>query len=339
MPSTPPPLRRTNWPARIKQANAALTRRIADAYARHRAVLNAEAERVAASLLAAQTNITLTTGGVQSLAAFTRWRSAVEAELGQFGGTLYTLSQEAAQDGVRLGLAAAADMVGAQAGAAEATLMATWRGPDPRAMAALRDIVDGQAFREAVGRFGEAAAERAADVLLVGVSQGLNPRAVGRLLRNFVANVPPAWAETTARTAQLYSYRAASHESYRANRDIVTGWVWWASLDTRTCTSCIAQHGTRHTNDETLNDHHRGRCTPLPIVTGTTWADDMQTGPEWFDTLSPAEQRATMGGSRYAAYNDGSWNWNAASVAKESDIYGPMLVEATLGEMGIRRAR
>lgn len=339
MPSTPPPLRRTNWPARLRRANADLSTRIASAYARHRAVLNAEAERVAAALLAAQTNITLTTGGVQSLAAFTRWRAAVEAELGQFGTSLYTLSQEAAQEGVTLGLTAAADMVGAQLGAAELSVMARWRGPDPRALTALRNIVDGPAFREAVGRFGEAAGERAADVLLVGVSQGMNPRAIGRLLRNFVANVPPAWAETTARTAQLYSYRAASHESYRANGDIVKGWVWWASLDTRTCTSCIAQHGSRHTNDETLNDHHRGRCTPLPIVTGTTWAERVQTGPEWFDTLSPADQRRTMGGSRYAAYTGGTWEWTGASVAKDSDIYGPMLVEATLAEMGIRRAR
>lgn len=319
--------------------NKDTSKRLADAYARHSAVLTAEAVRVEAALAAAQSSVTLSTGGVQSLQAFTRWRSAVESELGQYGNTLYTLSQEASAEGVRMGLLAAKDMAGAQLGASELNIMRAWRGPDPRAITKLRSIVDSPAFRDAVGRFGEAAAERAADVLLAGVSQGLNPRAVGRLLRNFVANVPPAWAETTARTAQLYSYRAASHESYRANRDIVTGWVWWASLDTRTCTSCIAQHGTRHSNDETLNDHHRGRCTPLPIVTGTTWADNLQTGPEWFDTLSPAEQRATMGGSRYAAYNDGTWNWNAASVAKESPIYGDMLVEATLGEMGIRRAR
>lgn len=337
--ATPPPLKRNNWPARLRKANADLSARITSAYARHRAVLNAEAERVAAALQAAQTNITLTTGGVQSLAAFTRWRAAVEAELGQFGTSLYTLSQEAAQEGIRLGMAAAADMVGAQLGAAELSVMASWRGPDPRALTALRNIVDGPAFREAVGRFGEAAGERAADVLLVGVSQGLNPRAIGRLLRNFVAEIPPFWAETTARTAQLYSYRAAAHESYRANSDIVKGWVWWASLDTHTCTSCIAQHGTKHTNDETLNDHHRGRCCALPIVVGTTWADSVQTGPEWFATLTPEEQRRTMGGSRYAAYTAGTWEWAGASVAKTSPIYGDMLVEATLAEMGLPRAR
>lgn len=336
---TPLPLSRNHWPARLRKANAQLTRRIADAYARHRAVLNAEAERVAAALEAAQRDVTLSTGGVQSLAAFTRWRAAVEAALGQFGTALHEVSQTAGQEGVRLGMAAAADMVGAQLGAAELSVMAGWRAPDERALAALRNIVDGPAFRAAVGRFGEAAGERAADVLLVGVSQGLNPRAIGRLLRNFVRDVPPAWAETTARTAQLYSYRAASHESYRANSDIVVGWIWHASLDTRTCMSCIAQHGTRHRNDESLNDHHRGRCTPLPIVRGTTWADDVQTGPDWFAGLSAADQRKTMGGSRYAAYATGAWDWERVSVAKTSDIYGPMLVEATLSEMGIPRVR
>jgi hypothetical protein len=334
---TPLPLRRTNWPARVRKANADLARRIADAYARHRAVLNAEAERVAAALLAAQTNITLTTGGVQSLAAFTRWRSAVEAELGQFGGTLYTLSQDAAQSGVTLGLAAAADMVAAQAGAAEATLMAAWRGPDPRALAALRDIVDSPTFRDAVGRFGEAAAERAADVLLVGVSRGLNPRAVGRLLRNFVANVPPAWANVTARTVQLQSYRTASLESYRANADVVTGWRWQATLDSRVCLSCLSQHGSFHPNSEDFHSHHQCRCTPLPVVAGSTW--EMQSGIDWLAEQPAATQRDLMGGSRFAAYQRGDLDWSAVRVEYHSEVYGTMTREATLRELGIPRAR
>ena len=337
--TVPLPLRRNNWPLRLRQLNATLTGRIAAAYARHKAVLDAEALRVAAALEAAQRNIILTSGGVQSLAAFTRWRSTVQSELDQFGAVLYELSRDAANEGRTMGMAAALDMVGAQAGVAEGQILARWANPDVRAMARLRDIVDGAPFREAVGRFGEAAAERAADILLVGVQRGMNPRAIGRLLRNFIGNVPPAWAETTARTAQLYSYRAATHESYRANSDIVVGWVWHAALDSRTCMSCIAQHGTKHTNDEELTDHHRGRCCALPIVRGTTWADTTQTGRQWFDGLSGADKLAAMGASRYAAYNAGAWDWNSVSVPYQDAVYGQMLREATLLEMGLERVR
>jgi hypothetical protein len=333
--ATPPPLSRVNWPRRLARMNAELSTRIGEAYARHRAMLNAEAERVAASLLAAQTNITLTTGGVQSLAAFTRWRSAVEAELGEFSNAMRGITQQAIGDGAALGARAAADMVAAQLGNREGALMAAWNNPDPRAFAKLRDIVDAPAFRDAANRFGEAAGERAADVLLVGVSQGMNPREIGRLLRNFVGNVPLAWADTTARTAQLNAYRAASHESFRANADLVGGWVWWASLSTRTCTACISQHGTKHTNDEQLNDHHRGRCCALPVVRGTTWAEEVQTGPEWFAQQSAADQRKIMGRGRFDAYQSGKFDWSKTSTLHNDPIYGPMLRETTLKDLGL----
>jgi hypothetical protein len=140
-----------------------------------------------------------------------------------------------------------------------------------------------------------------------------------------------------ARTAQAYSYRGASHALYRANDDIVEGWVWIAALDARVCLSCISQHGTFHRNDETLNDHHRGRCTAAARVVGTRLFDGMRTGPEWFDQQPEAVQRSMMGPGMFDAYRRGAFGWPDVSVTYSDAVYGSMRRAATLKELLARQ--
>jgi len=106
-----------------------------------------------------------------------------------------------------------------------------------------------------------------------------------------------------------------------------------AALDGRTCMSCVAQHGTRHTNDEELNDHHRGRCTPAPIVVGTRLYDGMQTGPDWFNAQPEADQRRMMGPGMFDAYQRGEFGWGGMSVTYTDAVYGQMRRAATLREL------
>jgi hypothetical protein len=188
------------------------------------------------------------------------------------------------------------------------------------------------AMRAGLARFGDAAAEGVLDTLLTLTGQGKGSRTIATALRNAYA-VPLSWGENLARTSQAYSYRGASHASYRANSDVVQGWVWLATLDARTCPSCIAQHGTRHTNDETLNDHHRGRCTAAPIVIGSRLFDGMQTGPEWFDAQPEAVQRKAMGPGMYDAYKSKAFQWSDVSVTYSDPVYGDMRRAATLKEL------
>lgn len=99
------------------------------------------------------------------------------------------------------------------------------------------------------------------------------------------------------------------------------------------CLSCVSMHGTFHTNDEILNDHHNGRCSPIPRVRGGLVADSIGTGEAWFDGLSDAQKREIMGPGRYDLYTSGRWDWRAVSKPYNDPVYGEMLRAATLTEM------
>lgn len=182
-----------------------------------------------------------------------------------------------------------------------------------------------------VDRFGTVIADMVADALVDGIAQGKNPREVAGIIRREMG-MGLTDALRTARTAQLYSYRQATSINFLANSDIVEGWRWWASLDGRVCLSCVSKHNTIHRVDETLNDHHNGRCTQLPIVTlpGGAGALPTQTGEEWFNELAEGEQVSRMGPAMYSAWRAGEFQFSDLSVPYQDRIYGEMLREASL---------
>lgn len=206
-----------------------------------------------------------------------------------------------------------------------------FRRPDPEALKAIVERTTKQITvrtyylsREAV-----AAMTRA---LRLGISGGLNPREAARRMvadTEGIFNGGIARALVIARTEMLDAHRAAARAVDLANRDILAGWQWYAKLDSRTCPSCIAQHGSLHDIDEPGPlDHHQGRCTRLPKT--KTWRElgfdinepsglDFESGPDWFNRQPEEVQRDILGPKRYEAWRAGGYPFDEWSKPRTSD--------------------
>lgn len=168
--------------------------------------------------------------------------------------------------------------------------------------------------------------------LLRGMVVGENPRAAARRMVSRVGDIHDlqlSRALTIARTEMLDAARAATYAVDQANAHLLAGWLWIAHLDSSTCMSCVAQHGTLHPIDEPgPYDHQNGRCARVPKT--KTWQElgfsGMEDPPDhypdadaWFAGLSEEQQRRTLGKAGYEAYKDGRFPRRAWSVRRSND--------------------
>lgn len=176
-------------------------------------------------------------------------------------------------------------------------------------------------------------------VLIRGVMVGDNPKAAARLLIKRLQgafNGGLARATNVMRTEMLDATRAAALASRQANRDVVAGWRWLATLSARTCPSCLSMHGTIHPIDEPgPYDHQSGRCTSVPVL--KPWselgidqdepADRFQDSEKWFQRQPVAVQKEILGPVRHAAYKRGDMAWSDMAVRRSTpgwrDSYVP----------------
>ena len=162
--------------------------------------------------------------------------------------------------------------------------------------------------------------------LIKGVAVGDNPRKtasamVARLRGQF--DLPLYRALVITRTEMLDAHRASQFGQDIANSDTLTGWEWVANLDTHTCRSCWAQHGSVHPPSEPgPHDHQQGRCARVPVT--KSWADLGFSGmveppsitPDAraiFAGLSRVEQVAIMGIKPLAMLDQGLIGWDDLS--------------------------
>lgn len=324
---------REDWRNRLTTDYEATATRLQEAYGRTLPRLQNQRDLLIGRLRELQANDdALTVRRVRGLSEYQDLAAAIQAEMQGFAAIAQNEAASLAQNAVQMGLFSAEDMALASAGSGRQLVAGMWNRPDPAALQRLVGYVDSEAYRAKWAAFGENAGRSFADTLLAGVAMGQNPNTIARLISNWM-NVPLAWAANSVRTAQLYSYRKAAHETYRANGDILDGWVWIASLDSRVCLSCLAQHGTKHTLDEELNDHHAGRCSPAPLVKGTSWHQEMQSGRDWFNEQPEAIQRQMMGKGMYEAWKAGKFELSDVSVEYQNDVYGIMQRTKTLTEL------
>lgn len=198
-----------------------------------------------------------------------------------------------------------------------------WNTPDPQAIAQLVDYMDRPAMQEVIAQWADYHAEQVVDLALAGVAKGWNPRKIVDSMLAYVNTLPMADLDRMMRTVQIYSYRDATLASWRENSQVVEGWWWRAALDDRTCICCVSMHGTRHTLNESLDDHHRGRCIMVPIVPGRALPEE-NAGEVWFSEQPLPRQQLIMGVARYTAWEAGEFPFTALNETYQDPIYGQM---------------
>lgn len=167
--------------------------------------------------------------------------------------------------------------------------------------------------------------------LFKGVAFGLHPTVVARQIMD---NAQGAFAGglsraiRVARTEMLDAHRNASGAWRQSNKDVLAGWRWLATLDTRTCPSCLAKNGNLYkVEDPGPLDHPNGRCDAVPET--KSWKDLGIDGVEeppstfpdaraWYDGLSPEAQKSIMGPGRQALLADGKVGWDDLSTRVSS---------------------
>ncbi len=155
-------------------------------------------------------------------------------------------------------------------------------------------LSNGSPLRDLLNDQGLDAGRQARDVLTNAVAQGTGPRQVAKELASILSR--SQWrAEQTARNVLLDSHRLASLRTYAANGDILDGWIWTASLSSRTCLACVALHGHAFSLREQFMPRHVAcRCSPRPKLKAMFGPmPRLESGDAWLDR-QPIETQRTM---------------------------------------------
>lgn len=181
------------------------------------------------------------------------------------------------------------------------------------------------------------------DAIAVGFVTGQNPRTIARTVkRAFDGGLVNAL--TVCRTETMRAYRTAAHESYRANDDIVTGWIWSAARNTRTCAGCWAMDGTFHKLTEELVDHPNGCCVAIPVTKpwselapGAANIPDTSVKPwkssQFFDKLSESDKLKVLGSTRYNLLASGKITIEDVRAVTKSSVWGDHIRPRTVKEL------
>ena len=181
--------------------------------------------------------------------------------------------------------------------------------------------------------------------LTQGIVAGANPRETARkIVRDtegaFFGGV--ARAARIARTEQIDAHRAAHLATIEANTDLVTGRVWLATADARTCMSCVAMSGTEFPADAFgPEDHPQGRCVFIDKI--RPWSELGIESPEppdvdtdlrgWFDGLTEDTQRSMLGPGRFELWQSGQIGWDDLSVRRENSEWRAAYYERPLKDL------
>ncbi len=202
------------------------------------------------------------------------------------------------------------------------------------------NLGDGKPLRSLLEQFGRDGSASIKKILLNGVAMGQNPAGMARAMRHEMGgNLTRAL--TISRTEVMRVYRDSSIESYRANSDVIAGWVWIADLSGRTCPMCIAMNGTFHELSEQMDSHINCRCSCAPET--KSWKDlgidgveetraDIQPGEEWFAKQSVSMQERILGKAAASAYRTGEVTLRDFVGEKQSAKWGRSMYAKSLKE-------
>ena len=265
-----------------------------------------------------------TSGQVMRLAQYKNLLAALESELTKYAAYVEAEIRNNAMAGVEL----AVKQTEAFLRAAGYTM--TQSLPTNAIYSMLGFLQEDSPLWKRIGELAPYNTQKVANALLEGITFGYNPAKTARMFENLMGGGLTDAMRMT-RTAQLYASREANRAMYVANEDVVEGWVWWSSLDSDTCMACAVEHGTVHTNDESMDSHYNCRCTSIPVVKG--YNDEIKTGTDWFSGLSEKEQRDMMGNSAFDAWRDGKFDLADMATRRHDDVYGEMLARTPLQDL------
>jgi len=302
-----------------------------------------------AELLARFAGKEMTKAAIVKDAGYKRLLRNVQAEMDRYGAVIGDTVDIGRQQAAQLALdqaealtRAALEGLPAQA---QASIMATFNRMPREAVEALTAALHGDSplVRLVLNDFGEKASKEIGQALLTNVAAGRHPTAIAReMVRAW--GVPLTRANAISRTEHLRAHRSATIASYRQNAHIVKTWTWHAQLDTLTCMSCVAKHGTEWPLSETLDDHVSGRCGMIPNT--PTWEElgfegmpdtavHVEPGESWFNELSEAEQRKMMGPKIHDGWREGKVPFADLSKEVNHPDWGRSYVQASGEDLGL----
>lgn len=197
--------------------------------------------------------------------------------------------------------------------------------------------------------FGSDASDAVYQAIKRGVIMGKGPDVIAREIRQSL-DMSRQRAITIARTESLRAMSDSALENYRANSDVVRGWVWVASMGGNTCAACTFMDGTEHDLDEDLDDHVCGRCAKAPLTRswndilgdfGIDGSDIPETsidlgdrGEDWFNSQDEAMQESILGPAKFNAWQQGDLSLEDL-IGVQSDDWGTSIYEKSMKELGL----
>jgi SPP1 gp7 family putative phage head morphogenesis protein len=275
---------------------------------------------VDALMLAIQDLDNPTGAEIKRLPQYKRLTRRMNDELDRFESYLEVAIGAAALAAIGMGLAHSAELV---------KLAGTFTSLDSGAITPLLNYLrqDGPLYAR-LKLITTGTLDRVIEQIISGVGQGFNPQKIARLIQDaFGGGLTDALRNM--RTVQLWSYRDSAKANYTAAG--IIQWVWYSELDSLVCEACASEHGTIHDMNETLDGHYNCRCAMLPYIEGLSPVE--QTGQEWFNNLTEAQQVEFMGKNKLDAYRAGKFEFSQLGRNTPNDVYGEMRTVTPLKDL------
>lgn len=194
----------------------------------------------------------------------------------------------------------------------------------------LRDLLERRLLRDEKGNLFPGVLSNVINSLTSGTTLGWNPRRTAEAVKESLSGGLNK-ALVIARSEQLRVYREASRQQYIAS-GVVDGFRRLCAHDTRTCIGCLSDEGAFYRLDQHLGDHPNGRCTLIPMVTGFP-QPEWQRGEEWFNTLSPDEQKEIMGEGVFDLWKSGQVGFEQLGKKLNDPIWGDRIVPRSVADL------
>ena len=215
-----------------------------------------------------------------------------------------------------------------------AAISAQWTTVDPEVMRNLVGFVEDANWAKELSKYGDEVIAKIRRYAINGNNAGWGPRRIANAITTHIQGIPGAdgfpqsQAENLIRTLQMQSFRSAQTINRVANADILASQIRIAALDDQTCLACIALHGESFPIEERIDDHHRGRCTSIPVVKGRPRS--VESGQAWWDGLTPEQQLGKRSGASVRSIQDGATRLPEFVLPYDDKVFGDMLRENSL---------